>query len=319
MQAIRIHRQGDPEVMQLEELAEPTPGPGQLRLRLHAAGVNPVDTYLRAGDQGYAVPLPWTPGLDGAGEVEAVGAGVDRFRPGDRVYCAGSLSGTYAQKALCTQDQVHPLPAHVGFAAGACLGVPYATAYRALFQRGGARAGETVLIHGASGGVGLAAVQLARRAGLRAIGTASGAQERELVRRQGADAVLNHADPAHFDAIPGLTNGQGVDLLLELAAHANLGRDLPVMARRGRVVVIGSRGTVELNPRDTMSRDLDIRGMSLFNTPAEEMQQIHAALGLWLGDGTLNPLVTVELPLTQAGEAHQRVLQHHTGKIVLTI
>ncbi len=186
MRAIRVHEFGGPEVLRLEEVPEPRPGPSQLLVRLSAAGVNPVDTYKRAGWHSHSPRLPYTPGEDGAGTVEEVGADVKRFKVGDRIYLARSLTGTYAEAALCEEWQAHPLPANVTFEQGACLGVPYMTAYRALFHRAAARAGETVLVHGASGGVGLAAVQLARAAGLRVIGTAGTDAGRRLVAEQGA-------------------------------------------------------------------------------------------------------------------------------------
>ena len=138
MKAIRIHEFGDPEVLQLEEVADLTPGAGQVVVRMHAVGVNPVETYIRSGIYPKP-PTPFTPGSDGAGVVEAVGEGVDRVAVGDRVYLAGSLSGTYAEQALCKQEQVHPLGDQASFAQGAAVFVPYATAYQALFHCGHAR------------------------------------------------------------------------------------------------------------------------------------------------------------------------------------
>lgn len=128
--------------------------------------VNPVDTYVRAGQHSLRPRLPYTPGVDGAGVIESIGEGVKRVKPGDRVYVAGTLNGTYAEKALCSEIQVHLLAEKISFEQGAAVNVPYATAYRALFQRAIAKPGEVVLVHGASGGVGIAAVQLARAAGL---------------------------------------------------------------------------------------------------------------------------------------------------------
>src|SRR5262249_43143180 len=147
--------------LRLEEVQAPQPGPGQVLVRMHAIGVNPVETYIRAGTYARLPQLPYTPGNDGAGVVERIGSGGTEFKPGDRVYTAGSLSGTYAEFALCQKEQVHPLSANVSFAQGAAVGTPYATAYRGLLQRAVAKPGETVLVHGASGAVGTAAVQLA--------------------------------------------------------------------------------------------------------------------------------------------------------------
>src|SRR6266487_2715573 len=260
MKAIRVHEFGGPEVLRLEEVPTPRPGPGQVLVRMHAIGVNPVETYIRAGTYAYKPALRYTPGNDGAGVVEEIGSDVNEFKPGDRVYTARSVSGTYAEFALCTTEQVHPLPANVSFGQGAAMGTPYATAYRGLFQRADAKPGETVLAHGASGGVGTAAVQLARARGLRVFGTAGSDQGLKLAREQGAHEVFNHRAPDQFEQIMNATSGRGVDVIVEMLANVNLGKDLTILAKGGRVVIIGSRGRVEIDPRDTMQRDVDVRG-----------------------------------------------------------
>jgi NADPH2:quinone reductase len=262
--------------------------------------------------------LPYTPGNDGAGVVEQVGADVSEFKTGDRIYTSGSISGTYAEFALCKADQVHPLPPNVSFAHGAAIGTPYATAYRGLLQRAGAKPGETVLVHGASGGVGTAAVQLARAHGLRVLGTAGSDDGIKLARQQGAHEVFDHRAPDHFEQIMTATGGHGVDVIVELLANVNLGKDLTILAKSGRVVIIGSRGTVEINPRDTMQRDADVRGMVLPNTPPAELASIHAALVAGLENGTLRPVVAKEFPLAEAATAHRAVMEPGAlGKIVL--
>ena len=176
MKAIRVHEFGGPAVMKLEDVPDPAAGPGQVVVRVRAAGVNPVDAYIHTGTYARKPPLPYTPGQDGAGEVESIGAGVTAFKAGDRVYIAGvgntvAGAGTYAERAVCIPSQLHRLPARASFGQGAALGVPYCTAYRALFHRANARPGETVLVHGATGGVGIAAVELAHARGLTVIGS----------------------------------------------------------------------------------------------------------------------------------------------------
>src|SRR4029077_11886792 len=240
--------------------------------------------------------LPYTPGYDGAGVVEHVGLGVTAFNPRDRVYTAGSISGTYAEFSLCKNEQVHPLPANVSFAQGAAMGTPYATAYRGLLQRANAKPGETVLVHGASGGVGTAAVQLPRAHGLRVLGTAGSDNGIKLAREQGAHEVFDHRAPEHFEQIMKATGGRGGDVIGEVLANVNLGKDLTILAKGGRVVIIGSRGRVEINPRDTMQRDADVRGMILPNTPPAELASIHAALVASLENGTLHPVIGKEFP-----------------------
>jgi NADPH2:quinone reductase len=327
MKAIRVEQFGGPEVMKLVELPAPQPEAGQVLVGIHAAGVNPVETYIRAGTYPRKPALPFTPGNDGAGVIEQVGPpspGYGATSPdvklgaGDRVYTAGSISGTYAEYALCNAAQVHPLPANVSFAQGAAVGTPYATAYRGLFQRAQAKPGETVLIHGASGGVGTAAVQLARALGMRVLGTAGTGRGRELVREQGAHDVFDHLAPDYLAQILDATSARGVDVVLEMLANVNLGKDLTLLAPRGRIVVIGNRGRVEIDARDAMSRDADIRGMVLPNTPPAEMASIHAALVAGLENGTLRPVIGRELPLAEAPEAHRAVLEPGAfGKIVL--
>jgi len=318
MNCIRVHQFGDPSVLKLEEVPDPRPAAGQVLVRIHAAGVNPVETYIRRGIYGPR-QFPYTPGSDGAGEVVDVGEGVAWPKPGDRVYLAGSISGTYAQLALAEQSQVHPLPAAVSFEQGAAIGVPYATAYRALFQRAEARPAETLLVHGASGGVGIAAVQLARAAGLRVIGTSGTDRGRELVRAQGAHYVLDHSQAGHLEEVMRITAGEGVNIILEMLANANLGDDLTVLSKFGRVIVVGSRGPVQIVPRETMRRDADIRGMTLFNASPHELRAIHAALVAGLENGTLRPVVGRRFALAEAAQAHEAVMvpSGAWGKIVL--
>ena len=318
MKAIRVTAFGGPDVLRLEEVPTPNPGPGEVLVRIHASGINPVETYIRAGKYARLPELPYTPGNDGAGVVEEVGTDVTKFKAGDRVYTGGSISGTYADFALCKEEQVHSLPANVSFAQGAAMGTPYATAYRGLFQRAVAEPGETVLVHGASGGVGTAAVQLARARGLRVFGTAGSDEGLKLVREQGAHEVFDHRASEHFEQIMKATGGHGVDVIVEMLANMNLGKDLTILAKGGRVVIIGSRGPVEINPRDTMQRDADVRGMILPNTPPAQMASIHAALVAGLENGTLRPVIGREFPLPEAAQAHNAVMESGAlGKIVL--
>ena len=317
MKAIRVHEFGGPEVMKLEEVPDLTAGPGQVVVSVKAVGVNPVDTYIRSGAYAVKPPLPYTPGLDAAGTVEAVGQGVERVK-GERVYAAGTLSGAYAEQALCDASQVHHLPDWVSFAQGAGVNVPYATAYRALYHRAHGQPGETILVHGASGGVGIAAVQIARAGGFTVIGTAGTEKGRELVLEQGAHHVVDHRKEGYAEEIMALTKGRGVDVILEMLANVNLAKDLTLLALRGRVVVIGSRGSIEIDPRATMQRDLSILGLTLMNASKEELVSIHAALVAGLENGTLNPVVGRQMPLAEAARAHREVMEPGAyGKIVL--
>ncbi len=318
MKAIRIHEFGPPEVMRLEEVPNLYPGPGQVVVRVKAAGVNPTEAYQREGRPGRINVLPYTPGTDGAGTVELIGPDVTRVKAGQRVYTSGSLSGTYAEQALCAERHVHPLPDNVTFAQGAAVHIPYATAYHAIYRRSEAQPGEYVLVHGATGGVGIAAVQIARAAGLKVIGTGGTERGRQLVREQGAEAVLDHSLPGYLDAIPDLTGGHGVDVILEMLANKNLDRDLKVLARGGRLVVIGSRGRVEIDPRDIMARQASVLGTMLYNLPKGEIDAVHCALVAGLRDRTLRPVVGREIPLAEAARAHHEIMEQSAyGKIVL--
>ena len=318
MKAIRVHELGEPEVMRLEEVSDPKCGPGQVLVRIQAVGVNPVDTYIRAGLYSVKPTLPYTPGSDASGTVGAVGKGVKRVKVGDRIYTAGTITGAYAEKALCLESQVHSLPTRVAYSQGAALNVPYSAAYRGLFQRARAVPGETVLAHGASGGVGIAALQFSRAAGLVVIGTAGTEEGRRLASEQGAHHVLDHRSPDHFEEVLRLTENRGVDVILELLANVNLGKDLGILATGGRAVVIGSRGTVEIDPRDAIGREAAILGMSVFNATERETASIHAAIGAGLENGTLRPVIGQEMPLTDAPRAHRRIMEATAlGKIVL--
>uniref|UniRef100_A0A7S0MSH7 Enoyl reductase (ER) domain-containing protein n=1 Tax=Cryptomonas curvata TaxID=233186 RepID=A0A7S0MSH7_9CRYP len=292
---------------------------------MRAAGVNPVETYIRAGTYAKLPALPYTPGGEGTGDVEAVGEGVTKFKAGDRVYLAGAKTGTYAEYCLALDSTVFPLPPNTSYEAGASLGVAYATAHRALFRAVHARAGETCLVHGASGGVGLAAVQLAKACGCTVIGTASSEVGRGNVKAAGADHVIAHADSvaAFAEQVMALTHGKGADVVIEMLASANLQHDLAALARGGRVAVVGSRGAVEINPRDLMSREAAIVGVSnAFQVGTEEAIVVHAQLFDWLSEGTLKPLEAHAFPLHDAAAAHVEVMEHSggtKGKIVLHI
>jgi len=319
MKAIRVNDFGGPDVLRIEEVPDPRPDSGQLLVRIKAAGINPVDTYIRSGAYARKPSLPYTPGTDAGGVVEAVGAGVKGFKAGDRVYTNGSITGTYAELAICEESRVHHLPARTSFAQGAALGVPYGTAYRALFQRGRGKPAETVLVHGASGGVGLACVQFARAVGMRVIGTAGTDKGRALVAEQGAHHVLDHRAQGYEKQLMDLTDGRGVDLITEMLANVNLARDLTMLAPAGgRVVVIGNRGNIEINPRDAMARESAILGLTLFAATEADLREIHAAVIAGLENSTLRPVIGHEVPLSESPRAHQLVMEAGSyGKIVL--
>ncbi len=318
MKAIQVYQFGGPEVLAVHEVSTPKPGPGEVLVRVRAAGVNPYDTYMRAGAYPVKPALPYTPGSDAAGTIEAVGEGVAKVKPGDRVYTATTLTGAYAEYALARENQVYPLPEKISFSQGAGLWVPYGTAYSALRHHADARAGETLLVHGASGGVGIAAVQWARALGLTVIGTAGTSRGLELVKKEGAHHVFDHSKAGYAEEILKATGGRGVDLILEMLANVNLATDLKLLAIRGRVIVIGNRGEITINPRELMARRASVRGFTLWAATDAESAEIHAAIAAGLENGTLRPIVGKELPLKDAPQSHIDVLAPGAfGKIVL--
>lgn len=320
MKAIIVREFGAPEVMRLEEIETPEVNENQVLVRIKAAGVNPVDTYIRSGVYAQKPALPYTPGKDGAGIVEKVGERVTKFKLGDRVLSADAGSGTYAEYAVFDEKNLIKLPENVSFEQGAGVFVPFATAYRALLQKAKAKAGETVLVHGASGGVGTAAIQWAKNAGLTVIGTASSVEGRGLVKEQGADYVFDHSDENYLKQILEVTGGKGVQIILEMLANVNLVKDFDVLAMFGRISIIGNRGSLEFNPRLTMGKDASLFGMALFNAPEAEMNEIHTAIFDGLQAGFLKPVVGKTFPLEKAVEAHHAVTEEKAfGKIVLMI
>ena len=322
MQAILAREFGGPDVLKLEELPDPAAGPGQIRVRVHAVGVNPYETYMRAGAYAIKPDLPYTPGADAAGVIDQVGAAVQGWRSGQRVYISGTAlgkaHGAYAQFAVCRPDQVHRLPERISFAQGAGLFVPYVTAWRALFGRARTRAGDTVLIHGASGGVGIAATQFAVAIGATVIGTAGSGEGLTVVRAQGAAHAINHKHAGYLDEITTVTDGRGPDVILEMLANVNLDHDLTVVAPGGRVVVIGNRGRVEIDARKIMTKDVSVFGLALWGVPPDEIRRAHDAIIAGLESGALNPVVGTEMPLRDAAKAHRQVMEPGAkGKIVL--
>jgi NADPH:quinone reductase len=318
MKAIRVHEFGGPEVLKLDEIPTPKPAAGQVLVRVHASGVNPYDTYMRAGTYAIKPPLPYTPGSDAAGTVESVGDAVKSVKPGERVYTAKTVSGAYAEYALALEEQVHPLPQKISFAQGAGVWVPYGTAYHALYHSAQAHAGETVLIHGASGGVGTAGIHLARAMGLTIFGTAGTQKGLDLVLREGAHQAFDHTKSGYLDDIMKATGSRGVNLILEMLANVNLANDTKLLATNGRVIVIGNRGEITINARELMSRRASIRAFTLWAvTPAEEME-IHAGLYAGMENGAVCPVVGKEMPLAEAPRAHKEILEGGAhGKIIL--
>jgi len=321
MRAIRFHKTGDPDVLQIDQIPDPSPAAGQVLVAVKAIGVNPYEAYIRSGKYPTQLPLPAILGNDAAGVIERVGDGVTHWKRGDRVYTSQCVTGAYAELTVCDAKHVHALPAHVSFAQGAALNVPYATAYRALFHRAETKPGEWVLIHGASGGVGIACVQFAAAHGCKVIGTAGSARGLELVKNEGAHHAFNHREDGYINGIAKLcasADGGGVDVIVEMLANVNLDHDLSLLAKFGRVVIVGNRGRIEIDPRQTMGKELSILGMQLWAAGEKPLHEAHEAIVAGLEAKTLRPVVGTELPMDAAAQAHRQIMEGAAhGKIVL--
>lgn len=318
MKAIRIHQYGGPEVLKFEDVADPVAKEGELLVRVRAVGVNPVDTYVRNGTYAIKPELPYIPGGELAGEIAA------GPRKGERIFAHGTagprLTGACAELAVVRETDAYPLPAHLSFAQGAAIPVAFGTAWRALFDRGRLQAGQAVLIHGASGGVGSAAVQIAAAHGATVIGTASTSAGQKLVRDAGAAHVFNHKDADYREQIKAATNGKGVDVIIEMLANVNLDHDLDLLAPGGTVVVVGSRGRIEIDPRRTMVKESIVTGMTFWGGGEPAIHRAFAGISALLARKAITPIVGSEVPIQHAARAHEEVMQDgSTGKIVLIV
>ncbi|XP_072296443.1 quinone oxidoreductase [Eucyclogobius newberryi] len=322
MRAIRVSEFGGPSVLKIcSDVNVPKPGPKQVLIRVHACGVNPVETYIRSGTHMKKPPLPYTPGSDVSGVVQDVGDGVSVVKTGDRVFTTSTVTGGYAEFTVADDDCVYKLPDNLDFTQGAAIGIPYFTAYRALVHKARVKPGEAVLIHGASGGVGVAACQLSRTLGLKVLGTAGTPEGLKLVLNNGAHLAFNHREDGYTDKITEATGGAGVDVIVEMLSNVNLDRDLKMLAYGGRVAVVGSRGPIEINPRDTMVKESCIMGVALFYATPEEQGECAALLFSGMEAGWLKPIVGRQYRLQEAPQAHHDIIEcpGASGKMVLTM
>ncbi|OQV19667.1 Quinone oxidoreductase [Hypsibius exemplaris] len=336
MRAIRVSKAGGPDVLQLEgNLPVPIPGDNQVQVQVKAVGINPVEVYVRNGkwmgkmiydddDTRSVQNFPYTPGSDAAGIITAVGADVKNLQVGDRVYTCTSVgsSGSYAEYMLAPADRVFHLPEQLSFSQGAALGIPYFTALRSLKHKAHVQAGQSVLVHGASGGVGLATCQIAKYWGLDVVGTASTDAGAELVRAAGARLVLNHKDKNHKQNLLDATGGKGFDVIMEMFGDLNLQLDLDVSAVKGHIVLIGGRGKSVIDPWAIMGREVKVDGVLRSLATDAEWAEMAADLAQAMKDGAINPIIDAEfiLPLEKAPEAHKAIMEHVSGskgKIVL--
>lgn len=321
MRGIKVSAFGGPEVLTFATDLPPPPKPTgkQVLVRVKSIGVNPVDTYIRKGDFGPR-SFPFTPGCDGAGIVEEVGNSVKTLKKGDRVYWGIALSGSYAELVLTSEDNTFLLHEGLSFQQGAAIGVPYSSAYRGLVTKARLRPGQTVLVHGASGAVGIGCCQIARSLGAFVIGTAGTKEGMQLLLSNGAHFAFNHREPGYIDKIE--TSGKKLDIIVEMLANVNLQKDLELVGYGGQIVIVGSRGKVEITPIHAIFNEISIHGLTLAKATEEEWKEMGAFFRAGQEQGWLRPIVGQQFTLEQAKDAHIEVIEHNSGshgKVIINV
>jgi NADPH2:quinone reductase len=329
MKAAFIEKTGGPEVIQYGELPTPTPKDGEVLVRVGAVDVNPIDTYIRAGMVKMPLPMPFIPGCDLAGSVQAVGSGVSKLRVGDRVWGSNQglmgRQGTFAEFAAVGEQWLYPIPqavADIDIVAASLTGI---TAHQGLFRCAHLQAGEIVFVNGGTGGVGSMVLQMAKAAGARVITTVGSAEKADLCKSWGTDLVLNYKIDKVPDAVQAFTSGRGVDVWYETYGEPDLVRTVDLMARRGRIIVMAGRQARPVFPNGPFyTRDLSLFGFAMFNAAPDEQRKCAEDINRWLADGKLKAPVGRKLALAEAAAAHRLQEENTTqkagtlvGKIVL--
>ncbi|MGR8980262.1 MAG: zinc-dependent alcohol dehydrogenase family protein [Gammaproteobacteria bacterium] len=328
MKTIVMTAVGGPEVLTPQDLSEPSIcSSTEIKVRLHAAGVNPIDTKIRRKGIFYSNPLPAILGCDGAGEVVAIGSAVNRFKPGDKVwFCNGGLGreqGNYAEYTVLDQRWAGLMPATLSFDEAAALPLALITAWGSLYERGGLQPGQTVLIHAGAGGVGHVAIQLAKIKGARVITTVSTEQKAEFVRSLGADEVVVYKPDGFADAVNDLTGGKGCDVVFDTVGPDVFNESIPVTAHFGRLVTLLDPGPLDFT--EARMRNLLI-GFELMLTPMlrdlnearDEQVGMLNRCAQWIDQGRLKVFVSHRFMLNEAAKAHSLIESGHmSGKIVL--
>jgi NADPH2:quinone reductase len=317
MRAVRYHDHGGPDVLGVDEIDRPDPEPDEILVEIRAASVNPVDTSFRSGEYG-DVSLPAIPGGDGAGVVAAVGSEVEEFAEGDRIVVGGmghGDGGTFAEYATIPRMKVAHLPESVSFEDGAAISNVGVTAWMALVENAGLKPTEYCLVHGGSGGVGHAAVQLGTAMGADVIATAGSEDAREQVRDLGAVAAFDYDSETLTDDVREETDGKGTDVILDHRPEDYLGLDITVAAQNGRIITI-TGGIPAVEDAPLHGKELTIRGMAIANTP--ERQPILRRLARLIERDDLTPVVADTFDFEEAGDAHRAVTEGgYVGKLVV--
>jgi NADPH2:quinone reductase len=324
MQTIRFYKIGRPDVLKLEEVEKPRPGVGEALVRVRVAGVNFADTLLRRGRYVRQPQFPETPGFEASGIVEGVGQGVSQAFLGRRVTIFGGQR-CYAEYTVAPAEQLIPLPDKLSFEDGAAFPVQSLTAYHMLYTSDHVKAGMSVLVHAAAGGVGLQAIQMAKQAGARVFGTTSTEEKAALARQMGADEVILYHKEDFVERVKELTEGQGVDLVLDSVGKATFAGSLKCLAPFGHVILYGIASGVpeSVNVMGTLlDRSLKVSAFYLFTLnqrPELAGEGIQRVMN-WIADDKLKIVIGLKLPLAQAAEAQRKLEERETvGKILLTV
>ena len=325
MKAVIAAQPGGPQVLTVVDRPDPDPGPGELLVRVRATAVNRADLLQREGRYPPPPGAPDVLGLELAGEVVRIGDGVERWTPGDRVF-AIVAGGGYAELALVPADVAMPIPSTLDWHEAAAVPEVFATAYDNVFTRAGLTAGETLLIHGGSGGVGTAAIQLGVRAGCTVFATGSARRKLDACREIGAAEVIDYTDEDFLARVEDLTGGRGVDVILDVVGGRYLERNLRALATEGRLVIIGLLGgsAAEVDLRRLITKRLRMMGSTLRARSIPEKADVARLMENdvlpGFADGSLRPVIDRVLPLTEVADAHRAMADgEHIGKIVLTL
>jgi NADPH2:quinone reductase len=324
MNAIQVHKFGGPEVLEYStNVPRPKPGADDVLVRIKAVGVNPVDVVIRIGGFG-PQQFPYIPGVDFAGIVEEVGSNVTDLKVGQRVYGSDLTSPAamkaYAEFISVKHNHVHPLHDNLSFSQGASIPIPYFTAYRALFHHAQTKPGETVFVHGASGGVGIAVVQIASGLGMTVIGTASTPEGQELAKKAGANFIFNHYEEGYLEKVKEAAGEKGINVIVEGIADKNLAKDLGLICKQGRIVIVGGATDIAINPVNIFANEVTVKGVFSYNINDDQLFETREALYAGAKAGWLSPFIWKEFPLEKAADAHTLLKSGAgaRGKIILT-
>src|SRR5215471_14756848 len=330
MKAAFYESTGAPDVIRYGDVPTPSPKSGEVLVRVGAAALNPIDTYIRAGVVAMPLPKPFIPGCDLAGNVAAVGSGVKAFKVGDRVWGSNQgllgRQGTFAEYASVLEDWLYVTPPGIADETAAAVALVGITAHIGLFRCANAQAGDIVFVNGGSGGVGSMVVQMAKAVGAQVITTVGSAEKAELCKSWGADCVLNYKTDDVPAGVRAFTKDRGVNVWYETQREPDFQRTLPLMAMRGRIVIMAGRGSQPIFPIGQFyPRDMSLYGFAMFNATPQEQRRSAEAINRWLADGKLRVTIGRRFKFSEAAEAHrlqeENTLQKAgslTGKIVLT-